>query len=75
MNRLESVESISSIIRLERKRQGLNQTRLSYHANVSRQFISSLESGKETCEVGKIFQVFQALGIQLYAQNPMERTP
>ena len=74
MESIESVRELSIFIRTERKRQGLNQTSLSYHANVSRQFISSLESGKETCEVGKILQVCKALGIFLYAQNPLERT-
>ena len=33
-------------------------------------FIIDLEKGKPTCQIGKILQVFQALGLELRITNP-----
>ena len=51
-------------------RQGLGQTQadLAAAAKVSRRWLSGLEAGKPTAEVGLVFQTLSALGLVLDAQ-------
>jgi len=38
-------------------------------AGVGRRFVSELENGKETLEIGRVLKVCQALGIDLVARK------
>jgi y4mF family transcriptional regulator len=60
-----TVEEIGKKIRMVRKAQGLTQSELAMTANTAVRFISDLENGKTTCEIGKALQVIRCLGIQL----------
>jgi HTH-type transcriptional regulator/antitoxin HipB len=60
-----TVEEIGNQIRQIRKEQGLTQSELAMTANTATRFISDLENGKPTCEIGKALQVIQCLGIQV----------
>ena len=60
-----TVEEIGKKIRMVRKAQGLTQSELAMTANTAVRFISDLENGKTTCEIGKALQVIHCLGIQL----------
>jgi y4mF family transcriptional regulator len=60
-----TVEEIGKTIRRVRKSQGLTQSELAMTANTAVRFISDLENGKVTCEIGKALQVIQCLGVQI----------
>ena len=56
---------IGKKVRSERRIQGLRQEDLALTAGTAVRFISDLENGKETCQVGKVLSALQALGIHL----------
>ena len=67
MAMIANVDELGKFIRDERKKQNLTQTKLARYACVGLNFISQLENGKETAEVGKTLRVLQALGTDLEA--------
>ena len=56
---------LGQLIRAHRKQQGVTQAQLSMFAGVSPKFISELENGKTTAEIGKTLRVLQYLGLDL----------
>lgn len=56
---------LGGAIRTERKKQGLTQTDLAEVCGVSLSFVSNLENGKTTTELGKTLKVIQTLGLNL----------
>lgn len=62
-----TTEEIGLMVRESRKRQGLTQPSLAMVAGTGLRFIVDLEAGKATCQIGKVFQVLDALGIRLSA--------
>ena len=60
---------IGALIRDERIRQRLAQTDLAGLAGVGITFISQLENGKESAELGKVLGVLTILGIDLIAER------
>ena len=69
MDRIISTADIGCIIREERKQQHLTQTELSGLSGVGITFLSNLENGKESAEIGKALNVLTMLGIDLFAQR------
>ena len=67
MQLVSDAAALGKIVRNERKRQELTQTKLAHYAGVGINFISQLERGKETMELGKVIRVLQTLGIDLFA--------
>ena len=67
MSEIADAKSLGRIIRIERKKLGYTQTKLARYAGVSINFVSQLENGKETAEIGKVMRVLHALGIDLVA--------
>lgn len=66
--------SLGLMVRQRRREMGWSQSRLAEAAEVSRPWISELESGKSTAELGLVFSVLQALGLQLNAAGAPERS-
>lgn len=66
---LSSVRSIGALIKTERQRQGLSQIGLAGLSGVGITFLSQLENGKETAELGKALNVLSTLGIDLYGRR------
>ena len=60
---------LGNIMRTERKRQGLTQAELAGLCGVGITFLSQLENGKRTAEVGKVLDVLTMLGIDLFAER------
>lgn len=60
---------IGALIRDERIRQRLTQTDLAGLAGVGITFISQLENGKGSAELGKVLGVLTILGIDLIAER------
>lgn len=67
-----SVE-LGRVVRLSRKARGLSQRALAEQSGCSQRFISELERGKQTSEVGKAIHVLSVLGVTLYAETSDER--
>ena len=65
-----TVEEIGSRVRESRRRQGLTQPSLAMVAGTGLRFIVDLEAGKATCQIGKVLQVLEALGIRLSVVDP-----
>ena len=62
---IQSTKHLGQYIQKVRKDLGVTQKDLALTAGTGVRFIVELESGKPTCQIGKILQVLQVLGIQL----------
>ncbi len=67
--RVTTMAELGVLIRKERLRQKLTQTDLAGISGVGVTFISQLENGKETVEMGRVIRVLTMLGIDLYAER------
>lgn len=67
-----TIEEIGRTIRQERKAQGLTQGELAMTANTASRFISELENGKTTCQIGKALKVISCLGIKVELRTPSQ---
>jgi y4mF family transcriptional regulator len=68
--RLASARDLGLYVRDRRRLLGMTQTNLSVSAQVSRRWLSDLEAGKPTAEIGLIFKVLHALELVLEASPP-----
>lgn len=69
MMNFSTPEELGAIVRDERKRKGYTQTKLARYAGVGINFVSNLENGKATSELGKTLRVAQTLGLDLHAER------
>jgi len=60
---------LGKLVRQRRKDLAMNQGDLAMVSATGRRFISDLENGKESCEIGKVLRVLENLGIELIAQS------
>jgi y4mF family transcriptional regulator len=58
-------EEIGKIVKKERKALGLTQADLALTSGTGMRFISDLENGKPTCQLGKTLIVLRTLGLRL----------
>lgn len=65
MQTIHSVADLGLAIRAERKAQGLTQTQLADLSGSGLTFISNLERGKTTSEIGKVLTVMNTLGLDM----------
>jgi HTH-type transcriptional regulator/antitoxin HipB len=65
-------KDLADIIRQSRKLQGLTQEDLAGMSGLGRRFISELENGKQTAQIGKVLVVLNILGIGLQAVRRWE---
>lgn len=68
MVHVRSVKDLGLVIRTERRRQGMTQAELAGLADVGVTFLSQLENGKASAEVGKVLRVLTMLGIDVIAE-------
>jgi len=66
--RLASAQDLGLYVRDQRRRLGITQTDLASSAQVSRHWLSNLEAGKRTAEIGLVFKVLHALHVTLEAR-------
>lgn len=57
-----------AVLREERRRQGYTQQEVADYSGVGITFVSQLERGKATAELGKALRVMQTLGIDCFAE-------
>lgn len=72
--RLNNARDLGLYVRSQRHRLGTTQADLAASAQVSRRWLSDLEAGKPTAEVGLVFRVLHALNVVLDA-SPAQRAP
>jgi len=64
-----SPEQLGAFVAVRRKAKRLSQQDFGDLAGVGRRFVSELEGGKETAQIGKVMKVLQALGIDLVVRE------
>lgn len=64
---------LGKIVRSARKVHGVSQQDLAMTSGAGQRFISDLENGKATCQLGKVLIVLQTLGIMLTLTPPYSR--
>jgi len=62
---VRSVLDIGAAIRKKRKEDGLTLVDAAGLCNVNYRFLSDLENGKSTAQLGKVLQVLHAIGIEI----------
>jgi HTH-type transcriptional regulator/antitoxin HipB len=71
--RITNSDDLGRYLREQRREAGLTQTDLAGRARVSRRWLSDLEAGKSTAEVGLVLKVIAAL--DMYFDVQPEPTP
>lgn len=64
---LRKASDVGDLIRRRRRELGWTQQELAHAARSSRRFISELEDGKETAQIGKVLRLLSGLGITVSA--------
>lgn len=62
---IDSPIALGREIRRRRKEAGLRQTDLAAAANTSLRFVSEVERGKPTAQVGSVMRLLNALGLEV----------
>ncbi|MEI7673438.1 MAG: transcriptional regulator [Syntrophales bacterium] len=74
--KVSTSKEIGRLIARKRKEIGLKQEIAAGLSDVGTKFLSQLENGKETAEIGKALQVLSKLGLELYifprSANPLK---
>ena len=65
---VKNVSELGALIRAFRKSQQLTLERVSGLTNISMRFLSELERGKETAELGKTLTMLNKLGLDVIIQ-------
>ena len=58
-------KELGRFVKKERKAMGLTQAELALTSGTGMRFISDLENGKPTCQIGKTLTVLRTLGLRL----------
>jgi y4mF family transcriptional regulator len=62
---IQDTKQLGRAIRARRKQLKVTQKNLALTCGTGLRFIIELEKGKPTCQVGKVLQVLQALGLHV----------
>jgi HTH-type transcriptional regulator/antitoxin HipB len=63
--KIRAVSELGAAIRAKRKAIGMRQEELASLAGVGPRFLSEIEHGKTSAEIGKVLQVLRRLGLEL----------
>ena len=69
---IQTTKQIGTAIRAKRKALKVTQKDLAMTCGTGLRFISELEQGKPTCQIGKVLQVVQALGLNVRIADPTD---
>lgn len=70
--RIQTTADIEDVLRAQRHERSLSQSELAGRANIGRQQISDIESGKSGMRVSSLLRLLDALDLELHV---VERTP
>jgi len=65
---IRSVSELGQIMKSYRKKRGLSLEKVSGLINLGTRFLSELERGKETAEIGKVLLALNSLGLEISIQ-------
>ncbi len=65
---IQTIPALGKLLRAHRKARGWTQGRVAEFSGVGLRFISELENGNETAEIGKVLQVLKGLGLSFDLQ-------
>ncbi len=68
-NKVITVANIGAAIRKKRRDDGLTLADAAALCGVGYRFMSDLENGKATVQMGKVLQVLNALGLDVYIES------
>lgn len=63
-----TASDVGTAIRMRRRELGLTQIELADRVGVGITYVSNLENGKETAEIGKALHILSMLGMNLYVE-------
>lgn len=63
---IDNTKDLGKLIRSFRKKDKINLEKVCGLSNTSMRFLSELERGKQTAEIGKIFEVLKTIGLEVY---------
>ncbi len=66
--RVKSSADLGRLVRDKRRKDGLTQVDAAALCGIGTRFLSDLENGKPTIELGKVLQVMQGLGLELWIE-------
>jgi y4mF family transcriptional regulator len=66
---IKDTQNLGNAIRQHRKSMGLSQLNAAGLCGVGERFLSELERGKPTAEIGKVLQVLNRLGLRLVLED------
>ena len=72
---ITDVETLGKLIRQARKEQGLTQREFADAAGVGVRFLSELERGKKTAEVGLVLKVLTNAGFDMVLEHRKYKSP
>jgi transcriptional regulator with XRE-family HTH domain len=76
--RVRTAQELGRIIRAKRNEGKMRQDIAAGLCGVGAKFLSQLENGKETAEMGKALQVLRKMGLEVYifprSANPLKQT-
>ncbi|MAF32261.1 MAG: transcriptional regulator [Magnetococcales bacterium] len=70
---VKNMEELAKLVRETRKAQGLTQDDLAGLSGTGTRFVSDLEKGKETAQIGKVLLILGALGLGLYTLSKWKK--
>ena len=62
---MKTVIELGDVLRVRRKKLKLAQSELAMTCGTGIRFIGDLERGKPTCQIGKVLEVIQTLGLRI----------
>jgi len=69
---IDQASDIGAYVRAVRKAQGLRQDDLAALAGTSHVVLGNVERGKDTVQLGRVFEVLRQLGIQVHLDLPVD---
>lgn len=69
------MRDIGHVVRAERLRQGLTQAALAGRIDTTQRWISEIENGKASAEIGQVLRCIQALGLAIEIARPDPEPP
>ncbi len=67
-DQIDSTSELGKLVRAFRKKQGITLEQVSGLSRLSMRFISELERGKETAELGKVLHLLKVIGLDIIIQ-------
>lgn len=72
---IQNITQLGAAIRATRKQLKVTQKELAMASGTGLRFVIDLERGKPTCQIGKILQVLQALGLRVGLAATSDTSP